>query len=87
MIENEGITTECFVDAYPKANITWFSPLGQGLATFIEEKNVNETVYSSILHCKFIDILVFLSKYLLLFKYHRIIPLNSEDIAVLRRTT
>lgn len=65
VIEDEGITTECFVDAYPKANITWFSPLGQGLATFIEEKIVNETVYSSILHCKFIDILLLFSKYLI----------------------
>lgn len=52
VIENEMITTECFVDAYPKATIQWFSPSGQRLGTFMEEKTLNDTVQSSILHCK-----------------------------------
>jgi hypothetical protein len=54
VIENDDIRTECLVDAYPKADITWISPSGQILSSFIEERSLNNTVRSSILHCKFI---------------------------------
>jgi hypothetical protein len=52
--ENHDITTECVVDAYPKADITWFGPSGQRLSSFAEEKVITATVISSELHCKFI---------------------------------
>ena len=52
-MENHDINTECFVDAYPKADITWFGPSGQRLSSFTEEKILNATVISSELHCKF----------------------------------
>lgn len=50
--ENRDITTECIVDANPKADITWFGPSGQRLSSFAEEKILNATVISSELHCK-----------------------------------
>ena len=53
-MENYDIRTECFVDAYPKAEIIWFGPSGQGLNSFTKEKFFNKTVVSSELHCKFI---------------------------------
>lgn len=56
VLEDEMITAECFVNAYPKASIQWFSPSGQRLETFIEEKRLNDTIQSSILHCTYIDI-------------------------------
>jgi hypothetical protein len=52
--ENNDITTECIVDAHPKADITWFGPSGQRLSSFAEEKALNATVISSELHCMFI---------------------------------
>ncbi|CAF2358063.1 unnamed protein product [Rotaria sp. Silwood2] len=48
--ENHDITTECIVDAYPKSDIVWFGPSGQRLSSFAEEKILNATVISSILH-------------------------------------
>ncbi len=56
-MENEGIIAECFVDAYPKADIIWFGPSGQRLNSFTKEKIVNRTVILSELHCKFTRIL------------------------------
>ena len=53
VVENRDITTECIVDAHPKADITWFGPSGQRLSSFAEEKVINSTVISSQLHCKF----------------------------------
>ena len=50
--ENRDIITDCIVDAYPKAEITWFGPSGQRLSSFTEEKLLNSTVVSSELHCK-----------------------------------
>lgn len=52
VIENQDITTECVVDSYPKADITWYGPSGQRLSSFTEEKIINSTVISSQLHCK-----------------------------------
>ncbi len=54
VIENHDINTECIVDAYPKADITWFGPSGQRLSSFAEEQTLNATVISSDLHCKLI---------------------------------
>ena len=54
VIENEDIRTECLVDSYPKADITWYGPSGQRLSSFTEEKIINSTVISSQLHCKFL---------------------------------
>ncbi|CAF4229585.1 unnamed protein product, partial [Rotaria magnacalcarata] len=48
--ENRDIKTECLVDAYPKGDIVWFGPSGQRLSSFTEEKLLNATVISSILH-------------------------------------
>ncbi|CAF3212195.1 unnamed protein product [Rotaria sp. Silwood2] len=50
VIENSNITAECFVDAYPKADIIWFGPFGQRLNSFTKEKIFNSTVISSQLH-------------------------------------
>ncbi|CAF1156523.1 unnamed protein product [Rotaria sordida] len=50
VIENSNITTECFVDAYPKADIIWFGPFGQRLSSFTKENIYNSTVISSELH-------------------------------------
>ncbi|CAF3492851.1 unnamed protein product [Rotaria socialis] len=48
--ENRDIKTECLVDAYPKGDIVWFGPSSQRLSSFTEEKILNATVISSILH-------------------------------------
>jgi hypothetical protein len=53
VVEHEAIRTACFVDAYPKAEITWFGPSGQRLNSFTREKFINQTVTSSELDCKF----------------------------------
>ncbi|UJR26198.1 hypothetical protein I4U23_007541 [Adineta vaga] len=50
VVENQDIKTACIVDAYPKADITWFGPSGQRLSSFAEEKIINSTVISSQLH-------------------------------------
>ena len=51
-MKNQDIKTECIVDAYPRADITWFGPSDQRLSSFTEEKLLNSTVISSVLHCK-----------------------------------
>ena len=53
VMENDDIRTECLVDAYPKPEITWIGPLGRLLNAFTEERSFNNTIRSSILHCKF----------------------------------
>ncbi|CAF0814406.1 unnamed protein product [Adineta ricciae] len=50
VIENKDIITACVVDAYPKADITWFGPSAQRLSSFTDEKMLNSTVISSKLH-------------------------------------
>ena len=50
-MENSNITTECLVDAYPKANVIWFGPIGQKLTSFSQEKIFNSTIVSSKLYC------------------------------------
>jgi hypothetical protein len=83
VIENHDITTECIVDAYPKADITWFGPSDQRLSSFAEEKSMNTTVISSVLHCKSISsISLNLFSYLsttIVFIYTRFISMFSKE--------
>ena len=54
MVDNREVIAECIVDADPKAEVAWFSPSGQRLSAFTEERSVNSTVIASVLRCKFI---------------------------------